>query len=303
MKLKNYEANKISKLGKNATTVSEQIKLLKSRGLILDFPDEKIEEILLDIGYYRLGFYWNPFEKDKKHNFQSNSKFSDITALYYLDVDLRNSLLKCLNRIEINFRTRLIYTVSNFHKKTPTWFASKSIMESWFIDSLPKFYNKKFKENNLAIRHHHKKYINDKYAPAWKTLEFFSFGTILQIFRAVKNEELKKEIASYYEIKTFDKLENHFRVILTIRNICAHGGVLFDTRTPKGISYIPDLKFNTGDRHSLDASIKLIAFYLGKISENRKTEFLKRIDAIFNNKNISDDLKTIIANKAGYKYL
>lgn len=41
---------------KKATTIEEQIVLLKQRGM--QIPDEeKAREILLDIGYYRLGFY------------------------------------------------------------------------------------------------------------------------------------------------------------------------------------------------------------------------------------------------------
>ncbi len=37
---------------------SKQIPILKVRGLSLDcYEEEKIKEILLDIGYYRIGFY------------------------------------------------------------------------------------------------------------------------------------------------------------------------------------------------------------------------------------------------------
>lgn len=38
---------------KSATTIDEQLKLLKSRGLIIK-DENKVREILLDIGYYRL---------------------------------------------------------------------------------------------------------------------------------------------------------------------------------------------------------------------------------------------------------
>ena len=58
---------------------------------------EKAKEILLDIGYYRLGFYWHPFEVDKDHNLKQGTKFSDVVKLYYLDVDLKHILLKALN--------------------------------------------------------------------------------------------------------------------------------------------------------------------------------------------------------------
>ena len=46
---------------KFATTIEEQIELLRSRGMTFG-NEEKVKENLLDIGYYRLGFYWFPFE-------------------------------------------------------------------------------------------------------------------------------------------------------------------------------------------------------------------------------------------------
>ena len=72
---------------KRATTISEQIELLKSRGMAI--PDEhKAEEILMDIGFYRLGFYAFPFEKDfpclenRSHKYKSGTSFTDVVDLY-----------------------------------------------------------------------------------------------------------------------------------------------------------------------------------------------------------------------------
>ena len=46
---------------KIASTVDQQITLLRQRGMLIE-DEEKAKEILLDVGYYRLGFYWFPFE-------------------------------------------------------------------------------------------------------------------------------------------------------------------------------------------------------------------------------------------------
>jgi len=101
-------------MGAVATNYKEQIEKLKGRGMCFDNWEEgKIKDVLLDIGYYRLGFYCCPFFVDEEHNLASGTKFSDIVALYYLDVDLRNILMRYISRIEINFRTKLIYYVSN----------------------------------------------------------------------------------------------------------------------------------------------------------------------------------------------
>ena len=45
---------------KRATTIPEQIKLLRNRGVQIN-NEAKAKENLLDIGYYRLGFYFFPW--------------------------------------------------------------------------------------------------------------------------------------------------------------------------------------------------------------------------------------------------
>lgn len=41
---------------KYATTLDEQVEILKTRGLVIN-DEEKAKEVLLDIGYYRFGAY------------------------------------------------------------------------------------------------------------------------------------------------------------------------------------------------------------------------------------------------------
>lgn len=152
-------------MGAIATTVEDQIKLLQDRGLVLDDVN-KAREILLDIGYYRLGFYWKCLERDNSHNFVTNSNFTDAVKLYYLDVDLRELLLKYLYRIEVHFRTQIVYLVSNKYRHSPTWFIDNKVVTSEYISSFEQFYDDNFKKSNKPILKHHQKYINDKYAPA-----------------------------------------------------------------------------------------------------------------------------------------
>ncbi len=288
-------------MGRKATNTKVQIQNLKDRGMILDYEEVKVKECLLDIGYYRLGFYWNPFEIDDKHNFIEGTKFSDIIKLYYLDVDLRNILTKYINRIEINFRTKLVYYVSNKYKESPTWFDNPTILNRKFVDDLGKFYNPNFIRDNKAIKKHHAKYRNDKYAPAWKTLEFFTFGTILNIYRNVKDEDIKIRISKEFGVLNHNKFNSLMSATVLVRNICAHGDVLFDLRTPRGISVIPDINFNKNDRSSLDACIKVILYFLGKVSENRKKELVEKITTLFEEASKNSTLKKIITENINYK--
>lgn len=285
-----------------ATNVENQILKLQERGMILDLEPEKVKEILLDIGYYRLGFYWNPFEINADHQFQGGTLFSNAVTLYYLDVDLRNLLLKYLNRIEINFRTKLVYYVSNKYKSSPTWFINPRVINNNYINTIGKYYNDDFKRTNKTIKLHHSNNINDLYAPAWKTLEFFTFGAVLKTFKSLNDNDLKVKIANLYGVLNLSKFINLFDTIVYVRNTCAHGGVLFDFMTPKGIALLPSISFNDNNRHSLDSAIKIISFVLKSISNERKNDLENDLNALFLKHSEIEVIKEIIVNKIGYKY-
>lgn len=73
---------------------------------------------------------------------------------------------------------------------------------------------------NPVIKRHHDKYINDRYAPAWKTLEFMTLGNLTALYQAIKDSEVKKKIATEYgcSLKVF---VNYLETIRVIRNKCA----------------------------------------------------------------------------------
>lgn len=270
---------------KLATNVDTQIKILKERGLIID-DENKARSQLLDIGYYRLGFYAYHFQ-DKKHKFKDNVCFSDLIDLYYLDTNLKHILMKYITRIEINFRTKIIYHTSNEYPKTPTWFADSKVLDKNFVKDLPNFYNQKFKQNNKTIRYHHHKYPNDIYAPAWKTLEFFTFGSILMIYKSLKSHHLKRKIAQEYGIKSPKTLINFLETTLFVRNISAHGGTFYDCQTPIEILNTSLVPVNQSNNHSPYSSIRIILYMINEISENRhddmKYEIRKLLQKYSNN--------------------
>ena len=281
---------------RKARSVKEQIELLKKRGMIFD-DEDKAEQILEDVGYYRLGFYWYYFQKDlKKHLFQENTYFSTVIDLYYIDVDLRFLLIKVLSRIEINLRTHIIYTVSNHYKNNPFWFADKRIMKNQFVDTLDDFYTD-IKKKNKVISEHHRKYPNDKYAPAWKTLEFMTLGSLYTLFISLKEKNVKEEIASKYKIKSVKIFDNYFKVIFNIRNICSHTRVLYDLNhyiavTEKGI-----IPIQRNEKNSLNAYIEVISYFLQKISTNRAKEFQDNLKEIFLRCSDNKDIMKILKNK------
>ncbi|WP_046758605.1 Abi family protein [Kordia jejudonensis] len=287
-------------MGKIAISIEDQISKLKDRGMIMDLDNEKVKEILLDIGYYRLDFYWNPFEIDENHTLKEGTKFSDVVKLYYLDTDLKHILSKAINRIEINFKTQLIYFASMKYNNNPTWFANDKIVAKKYVDNFPKYYDRKFKSDNKPIKSHHKKYPNEIYAPAWKTLEFLTFGSVITLYISLQNRALKETIANRYNIKSIAVFENFLLTILFIRNICAHSDLLFDSNTPKEIRTTPLIQFNNNNRHCLDSSVKVILFFLKQISTNRHNIIYNEIKELFSQFDSNRVIKDIISNKIGY---
>ena len=75
---------------KRALNIDEQIERLKSNGMIFD-NEEKAKEILLDIGYYRFGFYSFPFEEqyprleNRNHRLKQGTSFRSVYDLYEID--------------------------------------------------------------------------------------------------------------------------------------------------------------------------------------------------------------------------
>ncbi len=270
---------------KTATTFSEQICLLRERGMIVKDTAKAIE-VLSDIGYYRLGFYWFPFEKgypsrhERDHQFRAGTTFENAVTLYYFDHDLRNILTPFLHRIEIHLRTTLIYIVSNHYRNNPTWFADNRIVEVGFLDKLPSLYSDIRK--NEAIRFHHSKHKNDIYAPAWKTLEYMTLGNILFLIDHLKNPNLRAQIASTMGIANPKVFASQMQTLRVLRNICAHGHNLFDLHLARSIKPGPIKGLAPEHRSTLSGALEVVSFLLGNISTNRREDFINRVNSLIN---------------------
>ncbi|MBD5182380.1 MAG: Abi family protein [Bacteroidales bacterium] len=267
---------------KKALDINKQIQLLEKRGVVFD-NKPKAEEILLDVGYYRLGFYAFPFERsfpniqNRTHEYVKGTTFKSIYDLYMFDTSLRRLLLNALDRIEVNLRARITYIVSNHYVQSPTWFVDKSIMQPSFVASFREKVYSAIRENPV-IKRHHDKYINDRYAPAWKTLEFMTLGNLTALYQAIKDPEVKKMVATEYgcSLKVF---VNYLETIRVIRNKCAHGSCLYNMELAKGIKAMP-AGIESSDRHNIMGVFNVIKYMLGIISPARKIELEENLKTL-----------------------
>ena len=286
---------------KKATTIEEQIKRLRNRNVTIA-DEEKAKENLLDIGYYRLGFYFFPFEvtypnlKRRNHVMKAGTKFTDAVALYYFDFDVRNILMRYISRIEVAFRTYMTYMLSNRYKQDSLWFVNPTIVDQSFVDSFDSSCYDGIRKN-ANIRRHHKHYKTDKFAPAWKTLEHMTLGSMLTLYTSLKSVTDKRDISLYFGVNQTAVFENYMEAIRCIRNICAHGSVLYDARMYQLIKSGPAGKITADESYSLGGAIKVIAYLIGRISSNRQHDLIVELNkAYMVLKNKGAGLQQIVEN-------
>lgn len=292
---------------KRATTIDEQIELLRSRGMVIK-DEKKAREVLSDIGYFRLGFYCFPFEKsyprkdNRSHLYREGALLSDVVDLYYFDTDLRNILLKYLFRIEVNFRTKLVYIVSGIYKDSPTWFADPSVVKRKYArDFGQKIYNTLFKRQAIIKRHHNDpKHLNDRFAPAWKTIEFMTFGMTMELFDAIQDLSVRDRIAKEYGLRSGKILSGYIETAKSLRNACSHGNTLFDFRLAQPINKGPAGRMTTEESSNLVGAVMVIRYLLSKISSHRESEMVDEIKSLLDSGHdnaVIADLRTKFRSK------
>ncbi len=287
---------------KTALTVDEQIQKLKSRGMV--FADEnKAREILMDIGYYRLGFYSFPFERtfpslhNRDHQLVPGTTFRSVVELYYFDFDLRRLLMNYLNRIEVNIRTQVTYIASNQYRQCPTWFVNPSIVQPQYVKTFDKTVYNDLKKN-IVFQLHHKKHMNDKYAPAWKTLEFMTLGSISILYSSIKDNRLQRTIAGRYNC-SFGVFCNYLETIRLLRNRCAHGNCLYNITIINGIKGTP-ANIPAANRHNIAGAVDVVRYMLGQISSNRVNDLNKELDDLLHQPR-QKETTAVIENCSGFK--
>ncbi len=270
--------------------------------------EAKAKEILLDIGYYRLGYYWFPFEKsypryeERTHVFSADTRIDDAVKLYYFDFNLRSLLLKYISRIEIKFKTLLTYYVSNAYPDSSTWFVDTNVVNSDFAQDFDsKVYTIELKSNR-PIALHHKHHPQDKYAPVWKTIEYMTLGSTIVMYKALLDLSLKTMIAQKMGVKYIEVFQNYINVVKDIRNCCAHGNVIFDFKPKSSIRKGPGCHIPYGNNQNLNGAIQVVLYLLGTISKNRQHDMEEGIIALLKQYGVSAKVRSVLQEESGFKH-
>ena len=219
---------------KKATTINEQIELLKKRGLIINDVNFA-KNMLSKISYYRLGEYWYVMQDDKEnHIFKPYSYFKNVVALYEFDEELRLLLFSVISKIEIALRTKLIYHLS--HEVDPWWFQNFKLFRNSreLVKTLGGLEQEISRTKDITIKKHYKTHKDDqRFPPAWKSLEQTSFGGLSKLYGNLKtNIKSKDTIAVEFGAVNHTYLPSWLQSISQIRNFCAHHSRLWNKNLP-----------------------------------------------------------------------
>lgn len=226
---------------KKHLTIDEQIKLLKTRGCIIE-DDEFAKSVLIDINYYKLASYLLPFKEFENKYFEGTC-FNKVYRNYLFDRKLRNMLSYLIEHIELAIKTRIAYYHSL--KYGALGYLDSNNYNNKFDENILQANLKKYikrNEKNPIVIHHMTKY--DGKFPLWVIIEFFDFSDASKMYSQL-DIKLQKEIARTLNSNS-TCLSSWLYCLTHLRNCCAHYAKIYNTImisipvTPKNYKF----KFN-----------------------------------------------------------
>ena len=220
-------------------TYEQQIEKLKSDGLIIKDEPAAIEFLRLE-GYYNVINGYSPIFR-LEGSFYKGTTFDDICHLYAFDKDLRSIVYKHTSSIESYVKALIAHEFSKIHgvdeKKYlhPSSFSSNSNA----LPAIERLIEECQNTINDALNHNsnkYREYIAHNYnthghVPMWVLIRALSFGTISIFYKNMIDSE-KRIIANSYHLSA-TQLANMLEVVVSYRNIVAHGERTFCARLPK----------------------------------------------------------------------
>ena len=269
----------MKKYEKKFLNISEQIKLLESRGLIIK-NKKRLNFYLQHINYYHFSVYFKAFQDDC-NNFKENTNFEDILNIYNFDKKLRLLLLDALERIEISVKAALSHEITK-KKNNLYWYLVENYNYRKNYEKIKDIILKSKGSMEIYICHFFSNY-NDKSLPAWFFFESLSFGACVAIIKGLNNSD-KQVLSNFYGLsKKNIQMLHHLSVL---RNSCAHHSWTWNKNFTLKIS-LPSEYYNLFfhvNTKSLYSLVIFIRIFLIKISPT--SDWLDKLESLIKNHNI-----------------
>lgn len=211
---------------KPAITFTEQVDLLRARGMVVDDQTEA-EFYLRHLNYYRLGAYWLPFEEDHdSHLFKPGTHFKQVLNLYIFDRELRLLVLDALERLEVSVRTQWAYELGHRHGAHAHLEPAIAYRQDRWLTNLEALEKEVRRSDEVFIRHFTATY-SEALPPVWAVCEVMSLGLLSRWYANIKPMSTRTAIASVYGLDQ-RVLESWLHHLTLVRNACAHHSRLWN---------------------------------------------------------------------------
>ena len=241
---------------KSFSTISEQIDLLQSRGVLIS-DIEKSKQYLLTNNYYNVINGYSKFFQNKHNEYISGTSFDEITQVYFYDTEIKFILFKAIIEAERHFKSVFAYRFAeqyqslNFAYLRTSSYKEESLLQvSKSISILTRILNdkKKAKQAN-SIKH----YLNNHQdVPIWVIIDQLTFGNVIHIYNHVSyslKNSIAKDLTSFLSDNvlqlskpfTVETLESFLKNMVEIRNVCAHNNRLLGYTCRENIKYLDEI--------------------------------------------------------------
>ena len=222
-------------MSKQYEEIDKQINVLKQRGI--KFKDEeKAKKIILRENFHYLTTGYEEIFLDlrrssnNKEIYEEETYFEELYAIYKLDRELKNVIFDYINIVESNIKSYISYEFSARYGNM-NFFKRENFREETK-------YNDKFeilKEQVNSNIERNPKFNKNKDLPLGALVKVFTFGNISTFYSLLKLED-KQKIAENMQISPYG-LEKYLVMLNIVRNICAHGDILFNIRFNMELDY------------------------------------------------------------------
>lgn len=224
----------------NFPKIDEQIEVLKNRGLIFK-DEEKARKFILRENFYNLTTEYqdiflnlkkSALENESFQEYQEETYFEELYAIYKLDRDLRNLIFDYINILEINLKSYISYVFSEKYGdrdflKLDNFKEGKNVEKKF--NELKEKIDSNLKRDKSDKSSNVQKFLKENgYLPLEVMTNIFTFGNTITFYSLMKIEE-RQRVAQNLNISPYS-LEKYLRMLNIVRNICAHGNILFNIR-------------------------------------------------------------------------
>lgn len=214
----------------------ELIDYLISKNVIVNDRELALKNIE-KYSYYSIINGYKAVFKDENSNYNANTSFEEIFALYEFDKNIKAIFLKYTLEIEVIIKSLMSntlaeeYGVEDYLKLENFDDNANEELVTVFIEKIKKEIDDNYIKHP-AIKHYKDTY---NFVPPFVLTKILTFGAISRYYSLLKQSDRQK-ISKYFKLS--DKLLRQILINLTmVRNISAHSDRLFNYRNKYDISF------------------------------------------------------------------